>query len=129
VVYSIGQKLTASEVRYYIEFQEYPNTSETGFASVYNVTGWDEDEARKAFSITNIQYSYGGSGTTRTVKNCAFFPGLEVIKEERRCLSIKMGEFASKELNASHTYVDFASSLFQNTFNANEKFYEKAMLW
>ncbi len=79
--------------------------------------------------MTNIQYSYGGSGTTRTVKNCDFFPGLEVIKEERRCLSIKMCEFASRKLNVSHTYVDFASSLFQNTFNANEKFYEKATLW
>jgi len=34
-----GKKLTASEIRYYLEFQEYPNTSETGFASVYNVSG------------------------------------------------------------------------------------------
>ena len=47
MAYSIakfGQKLIASEVRYYIEFQEYPNTSETGFASVYNVSGWDEEK-------------------------------------------------------------------------------------
>ena len=40
-----GQKLTTSKVHYYVEFQEYPNTSETGFASVYNISGWDEDEA------------------------------------------------------------------------------------
>ncbi|CAG8724237.1 13685_t:CDS:2, partial [Funneliformis caledonium] len=53
-----GQKLTASEVRYYIEFQEYPNMSETGFANVYNVSGWNENEAQKTFSMTNIQYSY-----------------------------------------------------------------------
>ncbi|CAG8662781.1 5294_t:CDS:2 [Funneliformis caledonium] len=60
-----GQKLIASEVHYYIEYQEYPNISETSFASVYNVSGWDEDEAQKAFSMTNIQYSYGGNGTTQ----------------------------------------------------------------
>ncbi|RGB22076.1 hypothetical protein C1646_678098 [Rhizophagus diaphanus] len=124
-----GQKLIASEVRYYIEFQEYPNTSETGFASIYNVSGWDENEARKAFSMTNIQYSYGGNGTIRTVKNCDFFPGFEVSKEERKCLGVKMCEFASKELlDVSHTSVDFTSSIFKNTFNANEKFYEKATL-
>ncbi|CAB4426822.1 unnamed protein product [Rhizophagus irregularis] len=124
-----GQKLIASEVRYYIEFQEYPNTSETGFASIYNVSGWDENEARKAFSMTNIQYSYGGNGTICTVKNCDFFPGFEVSKEERKCLGVKMCEFASKELlDVSHTSVDFTSSIFKNTFNANEKFYEKATL-
>ena len=49
--------------------------------------------------MTNIQYSYGGSGTTCIVKNCDFFPGFEVSKEERKCLSIKMCEFASKELD------------------------------
>ena len=103
--------------------------SETGFASVYNVSGWDEDEARKAFSMTNIQYSYGGNGNTRTVKNCDFFPGFEVNKKECQYLSIKMCEFASKELNVSHTSVDFNSPLFKNTFNANEKFYEKATRW
>ena len=112
-----------------MEFQEYPNTSETGFASVYNISEWDEDEARQAFSMTNIQYSYGGSGTTRIVKNCDFFPGFEVSKEERKCLSIKMCEFASKELDVSHTSVDFNSLSFKNTLNADEKFHEKTTLW
>lgn len=79
--------------------------------------------------MTNIQYSYGGNGTTRTVRNCDFFSGFEVIKEERRCLSVKMCEFASKELNMSHTSVDFTSPSFENIFNADEKFYEKATLW
>ncbi|CAG8446944.1 13816_t:CDS:2 [Rhizophagus irregularis] len=41
--------------------EKHPNVAETGIASVYNVSGWDENEARKAFSMTNIQYSYGGS--------------------------------------------------------------------
>ncbi|CAB4432985.1 unnamed protein product [Rhizophagus irregularis] len=40
-----GKNLTSSEIRYYLEFQEYPNTSETGFANIYNVSGWNEDEA------------------------------------------------------------------------------------
>ena len=79
--------------------------------------------------MTNIQYSYGGSGTIHMVKNCDFFPGIEVSKEERKYLSVKMCEFASKELDVSHTFVDFTSSLFKNTFDASEKFNEKAKLW
>ncbi|RGB38752.1 hypothetical protein C1646_755350 [Rhizophagus diaphanus] len=59
--------------------KEYPNTSETGFASVYNVPEWDKDEAQKAFSMTNIQYSYG------------------------------VCEFASKELNIGHISVNFSN--------------------
>ncbi|RGB22286.1 hypothetical protein C1646_776352 [Rhizophagus diaphanus] len=109
-----GKNLTASEIRYYLEFQEYPNTSETGFASVYNVSGWDEDEMRKAFSMTNIQYSYRG---------------IQVSKEQRQCLGVKVCEFASKELNIGHTSVDFSKSLFKKTFDVNEKFYEKATLF
>ncbi|CAG8671276.1 3454_t:CDS:1, partial [Funneliformis caledonium] len=96
------QKLTASEVCYYIEFQEYPNTSEPGFSSVYNVSGRDENEVLKAFSMMNIQYSYGGSSTTHIVKNCNFFPEYEVSKEKRKCFSIKMCEFTSKELDVSY---------------------------
>ena len=118
-----------SEVHYYLEFQEYPNTSENGFASVYNVSGWDEKEAREAYAMSNIQYSYGSNGTIRVIKNCDFFSGLKVIKEQRQCLSVKMCEFASKELDVGHTSVDFTKSLYKNTFDANEKFYEKATLW
>ena len=96
---------------------------------MYNISGWDEDEVRKAFSMTNIQYSYGGNGTIRIVKNCDFFPGVKVSKEERKCLGVKMCEFASKRLNVSHTSVDFTSPIFKNMFDANEKFNEKATLW
>ena len=124
-----GRNLTASEVNYYLEFQEYPHTSNTGFASVYNVSGWDVDEARKAFAMTNIQYSYGGSGTTRSVKNCDFFPGIRVTKEQRNCLSVKVCQFASKKLDAEHISVDFSNSIFKNLFDANEKYHEKATLW
>ncbi|GBC10435.1 hypothetical protein RclHR1_09620008 [Rhizophagus clarus] len=30
---NLAKKLMASEVRYYVEFQEYPNTPDTGFSS------------------------------------------------------------------------------------------------
>ncbi|POG64718.1 hypothetical protein GLOIN_2v1672652 [Rhizophagus irregularis DAOM 181602=DAOM 197198] len=123
-----GRNLTASEVHYYLEFQEYPNTSETGFASIYNVSGWDENEAQKAFAMNNIQYSYGGNGTIRKVQNCDFFPGIRVSKEQRNCLSFKVCEFASKELDVGHTSVDFSKSFFKNIFDANEKFHEKTTL-
>jgi hypothetical protein len=79
--------------------------------------------------MTNIQYSYGGTGTIRKVKNCDFFPGIQVSKEQRQCLGVKVCEFASKELDINHTSVDFSMPLFKNTFDANEKFYEKATLW
>uniref|UniRef100_U9T548 Uncharacterized protein n=1 Tax=Rhizophagus irregularis (strain DAOM 181602 / DAOM 197198 / MUCL 43194) TaxID=747089 RepID=U9T548_RHIID len=123
-----GKYLTASEIQYYLEFQEYPNTSETGFASVYNVLGWKQSEAREAFSMTNIQYSYGGTGTTCKVGNCDFFPGIKVSKEQRQCLSVKVCEFASKELDTGHTSVDFTQPIFKNMFDANEKFHEKATI-
>ena len=116
------------EVHYYLEFQEYPNTLENRFASIYNVLGWDEKEAREAYAMSNIQYLYEGNGTIHTIKNYDFFSRLKVIKEQRQCLGVKMCEFASKELDISHTSVDFTKSLFKNTFDTNEKFYEKATL-
>ena len=79
--------------------------------------------------MKNIQYSYGGNGTTRGVKNCDFLPGIRVSKEQRQCLGVKLCEFASKKLDISHTSVDFSEPLFKNAFDANEKFYEKATLW
>ncbi|CAB4414123.1 unnamed protein product [Rhizophagus irregularis] len=118
-----GRNLTASEAG-----NLNPNTSETGFASIYNVSGWDENEAQKAFAMNNIQYSYGGNGTIRKVQNCDFFPGIRVSKEQRNCLSVKVCEFASKELDVGHTSVDFSKSFFKNIFDANEKFHEKTTL-
>jgi hypothetical protein len=79
--------------------------------------------------MTNIQYSYGGTGTTRKVGNCDFFPGIKVSKEQRQCLSVKVCEFASKELDTGHTSVDFTQHIFKNMFDANEKFHEKATIW
>ncbi|CAG8625726.1 8356_t:CDS:2, partial [Paraglomus occultum] len=39
---------------YYVEFNEYPQTSETGVTIVYDVSAPEED--RKAFALKNIQY-------------------------------------------------------------------------
>ncbi|CAB4408773.1 unnamed protein product [Rhizophagus irregularis] len=41
---------------------------------------------------------------------------------------VKVCKFASKELDIGHNSVDFTKSLFKNTFDANEKFHEKATL-
>ncbi len=60
------------------------------------------------------------------VKNCEFFSEIKVIKEQRNCLSVKMCEFASNELDVSHTSIDFFKSLFKNIFDTNENFHEKA---
>ena len=69
------------------------------------MSGWDENEAREAFSMTNIQYSYGGNGTTRTVKNCDFFSGVKVSKEQQECFSVKICEFASEKLDIGSTFL------------------------
>ncbi|RGB23003.1 hypothetical protein C1646_775155 [Rhizophagus diaphanus] len=96
-----GKYLTASEIQYYLEFQEYLNMFKTGFANI---------------------------GTTRKVKNCDFFPGIKVSKEQRQYLSVKICEFASKELDTGHTSVDFTQPIFKNIFDANKKFHEKAII-
>ncbi|RHZ64762.1 hypothetical protein Glove_320g89 [Diversispora epigaea] len=124
-----GRNLVGSEIRYYLEFQEYPNSLETGFASVYNVSGWDETDAKEAFSMKNIQYSYGGNGTIRTIKNCEFFPGIKVSKEQRECLGVKVCEFASKELDVGHTSVDFSIPHFKKMFEADVEFHKQATIW
>ena len=66
---------------------------------------------------------------TRTIKNCDFFPGVKVSKEQRECLSVKVCEFASEELDIGHTSVDFSVPLFKNMFDANEEFHKKSTLW
>ncbi|RHZ78932.1 hypothetical protein Glove_154g37 [Diversispora epigaea] len=124
-----GRNLVASEIRYYLEFQEYPNSLETGFASVYNVSGWDETDAKEAFSMKNIQYSYGENGTIRTIKNCEFFPDIKVSKGQRECLGVKVCEFASKELDVGHTSVDFSIPLFKKMFETDVEFHKQATIW
>ncbi|CAG8674024.1 1947_t:CDS:2, partial [Paraglomus brasilianum] len=90
-----GCKLIIDQVNHYVEFNEYPQTSETGVATVYDVSAWEPEEARKAFALKNIQYSIGDLG----VKAC---------------------EYASQELHTPHTEVDFEGQLFKHLFDAHE---------
>ncbi|CAG8727792.1 25004_t:CDS:2, partial [Racocetra persica] len=62
-----GRNLTVDQVEYYLEFQEYSKTSETGVASIYNISGWKPDDAKNAFGISNIQYAYSNPGTIQSI--------------------------------------------------------------
>ncbi|RIB07531.1 hypothetical protein C2G38_2214135 [Gigaspora rosea] len=75
-----GQNLSVDQIEYFLEFQEYPKTSSTGVASVYNVSGWKPDDAKKAFGIANLQYSYRNPGTIQSIKKCLFL-GSQLYKK------------------------------------------------
>ena len=72
-----------SKIHYYLKFQEYSNTSENRFVSVYNISGQDEKKAREAYILSNIQYSYGGSGIIHAIKNCNFFFRIKNIQRTK----------------------------------------------
>ncbi|CAG8843906.1 23377_t:CDS:2, partial [Gigaspora margarita] len=114
-----GCNLTIDQVEYYLEFQEYSKTSETGIASIYNVSSWKPDDIKNAFGISNIQYAYGDSGTIRSIQKCPFL-GVPVKKTYHSCLSVKVYEFGSATLDIVHTLVNFEDQLYENIFNANE---------
>ncbi|RIB03196.1 hypothetical protein C2G38_2049457 [Gigaspora rosea] len=82
-----GHDLTVDQVEYYLEFQEYPKTSSTGVASVCNISGWDINDAKKAFRISNIQYAYGDPRNIRSIKKYPFL-GVPVQKTYRFCQSV-----------------------------------------
>ncbi|RIB03521.1 hypothetical protein C2G38_2224820 [Gigaspora rosea] len=52
-------------------------TSSTGVASVCNISGWDINDAKKAFRISNIQYAYGDPRNIRSIKKCPFLVDFE----------------------------------------------------
>ncbi|RIB27576.1 hypothetical protein C2G38_2240053 [Gigaspora rosea] len=114
-----GRNLTVDQVEYYLEFQEYPKTSLTGVASIYNVSGWEPDDAKKAFGISNIQYAYGDPGNIRSIQKCPFL-GVPVKKTYRSCLSVKVCEFSSTDLDIEHTSVNFEDQLYKKIFDSNE---------
>ncbi|CAG8843142.1 21295_t:CDS:2, partial [Gigaspora margarita] len=95
------------------EFQEYPKTSETSVASIYNVSSWKPDDVKNAFEISNIQYAYGDPGTIRSIQKCSFL-GVLVKKTYHSCLSVKVCEFGSATLNIAHTSVNFEDQLYKN---------------
>ncbi|CAG8480736.1 15891_t:CDS:2 [Cetraspora pellucida] len=101
-----GQNLTVDQVDYYLEFQEYPKTSLTGVASIYNVSGWKPEEAKKVFGLSNIQYAYGNPENIRSIQICPFLE-VPVQKTYHSCYSIKICEFSSATLNIKHISVNF----------------------
>ncbi|CAB5384542.1 unnamed protein product [Rhizophagus irregularis] len=61
-----------------------------------------------------IQYSINGSGGIIQIKDCPFFGGMSVKKDQRTCQGIKFCEFTDQELvNQEHCSVDFDSEIFQ----------------
>ncbi|CAG8805893.1 21779_t:CDS:2, partial [Cetraspora pellucida] len=75
-------------IEYYFEFQEYPKTSLMGVASVYNVLGWNHNDAKKMVGISNIQYAHEDPKNIRSIKKCLFL-GVPVQKTYRSCHSVK----------------------------------------
>ncbi|CAG8726418.1 36306_t:CDS:2, partial [Racocetra persica] len=114
-----GCDLTIDQIEYYLEFQEYPKTSLTGVASIYNVSGWESDDATKAFRISNIQYAYSDPGNIRSIQKYLFL-GVFVQKTYRSYLSIKVYEFSSTTLDIEHMSVDFEDQLYKKIFDVNE---------
>ncbi|PKB95238.1 hypothetical protein RhiirA5_404684 [Rhizophagus irregularis] len=102
---------------------EYPETSPEGVATVYNVTGWKN--AMDAFSdVTTyyllVQYSTNGSGGATDIRECPFFGGIPVKKDQRKCQGIKFCQFTDPELvNQEHCSVDFDSEIFQHYIQQN----------
>ncbi|CAG8831443.1 15414_t:CDS:2, partial [Racocetra persica] len=60
---SHSSKEIARQVKYRLEFEEYPETASDSIACIYNVSGIDPEKAREIFDLKNIQYSYK-EGTT-----------------------------------------------------------------
>ncbi|CAG8444559.1 2547_t:CDS:2, partial [Scutellospora calospora] len=94
-------------------------TSLTGIASIYNVSSWKPEEAKKVFGLSNIQYAYGDLENIRSIQIYLFL-GVRVQKTYRSCHSVKICEFSSATLNIEHTSVNFEDQLYKKIFDANE---------
>ncbi|CAG8730576.1 17924_t:CDS:2, partial [Racocetra persica] len=108
-----------AKVKYRLEFEEYPETSDNRVACIYNVAGMDPEKALEIFDLKNIQYSYK-EGTARKSVYCPFLK-IKVYKKTQACRSIKICQFAASELvTMIHTSVNFDDNLFKKIFDANE---------
>ncbi|CAG8617325.1 7037_t:CDS:2, partial [Dentiscutata heterogama] len=114
-----GRNLIINQVKYYLEFQEYSKTSETGIASIYNVSSWKLDDAKNAFGISNIQYAYSDPETIRSIQKYSFL-GVPVKKTYCLCLGVKVCEFGSATLDIKHKLVNFEDQLYKNIFDTNK---------
>ncbi|CAG8840051.1 1864_t:CDS:1, partial [Racocetra persica] len=100
-------------------FQEYPKTSLTGVTSIYNISGCESDDAKKAFGISNIQYAYEDPRNIQSIQKYSFL-GVLVQKTYYSCLSIKVCEFSSTTFDIEHMSVDFEDQLYKKIFDANK---------
>jgi hypothetical protein len=115
-------------LNYFLEFQEYPITSENGTATIYNVSGWNTDDAKKTFKLHNIQYSIGNPGKISEVY-CKFL-GVKCCVEQRTCQGIKICKFASPSLlENTHTHVDFEDEIYKEVFESSELSSRELTLW
>ncbi|CAG8552383.1 6335_t:CDS:2 [Gigaspora rosea] len=108
-----------TKIKYQLEFEEYPETSENGVACVYNVAGMDTEKVLEIFDLKNIQYAYKDGTTCKSVY-CPFL-NTKVYKETRTCCGIKICQFAASELvTMTHISVNFDDHLFKKIFEAIE---------
>jgi ferredoxin len=101
---------------------------ENGFASIYNVSCFNPDEAKKLFGMRNIQYSVGNPGGISTVF-CPFL-GVRCKVEQRTCQGVKVCKLASPEIiNYQHSNVNFEDRIFEKIFQNNELTSQEITLW
>jgi hypothetical protein len=115
-------------LKYYLEFQEYPCTSETGTASVYNLSGWNPSEAKETFKLHNIQYAIGNPGKIWEI--FCHFLGVQCKVEQRTCKGVKMCKLADPVLlENKHSYVNFEDDTNKKIFEARELSSREFTLW
>ena len=115
-----GKNLEIWDITYSFEFKEYPKTSEIGVATIYNVAGWEDNEAKKVFKLRNVQYSLGDPGKISRIKKHPFL-GVSCNMEFRTCQGIKICKFASRQIKeGEHSVVDFENEYYKDLFNQED---------
>lgn len=122
------KNLEIEKIKFYLEFQEYPCTHENGFASVYNISGWDLEDAKKTFGLRNIQYSVGNPGGISSVF-CPFL-GVKCKLDQRTCQGVKMCQLASREIiEYRHSEVNFEDNIYEKIFDNKELTVQELTIW
>ncbi|CAG8508273.1 35704_t:CDS:2, partial [Racocetra persica] len=101
-----------AKIKYWLKFEEYPETSEDRVVYVYNIVGIDTKKAFEIFNLKNIQYAYKDETTHESIY-CSFLK-TKVYKETRTCCGVKMCQVVVSELVAiKHVLVNFNNNLFK----------------
>ncbi|KAI9089995.1 hypothetical protein DFS34DRAFT_654283 [Phlyctochytrium arcticum] len=99
--HQIFAKTFVEQLLYSTEPIEYPPTSPTGVAIVYDVSVWTTPKA----AFADVQYSTGSPGGSQ-VAHCVLL-NVQTKKETRTCQGIKMCEYVADEIKEmSHMAVD-----------------------